>query len=402
MAKILFYAAIVIIAIIGVLAVSQAVGGYSILDRLWPWKPDFVALKLTSPSIMYAGVAYTINFTINNTGTDVTKVHTHVLERSLDNLTWTNVDNKIFNSHPSGLIRYVLFSWTPSSPGIYYLRTCADGSVGSCKKGVISESNENNNIAYGKVTVIQNQANNTTLPDFVAMAIKTPDPMYFNGNNKIINFTVYNNGSSVTSYFEHHLYWSFDNGTGDMWHEITPSVSDNIHTNFTNKTYSFSWYPAGSGIFYLRACADGIAGSIACGETGRINESNENNNIAYAKVTVYSSNNTTKPDLKVESITFTPPSPSPKGTYVNITANVSNIGNATANNFHVEFKDITNTFGGLIFVPALTSRNSMLVTWTWYANVTGMYTIKVTADVYNTVDEWDENNNVNYANYTII
>jgi len=128
-------------------------------------------------------------------------------------------------------------------------------------------------------------------------------------------------------------------------------------------------------------------------------------NTTYTLNVTSNQTNITKPDIMIYRITFSPPSPSPRGTAINVTANITNIGNATANNFYVEFRHVipTDYLIGNSFVSSLQPWYTTTVTQTWYTTneTNGTHTIKVTADSTNVVDEWNENNNIQYANYTL-
>jgi len=237
-------------------------------------------------------------------------------------------------------------------------------------------------------------------PDFVANNLQVPTVMY-TGNPYLVNFTIYNNGGDVSVTHQHQL----QHNASGSW-AYASSQNFDSHKGKTTRVVSFIFTPTVAGTYFLRGCADATASG--CNPPGLIDESNEKNNIYYKKITVLQGgSNATKPDLTVSSITFYPPSPSLKGTTINITANISNIGNDTAYSFSVELRMWDP--GGSIYkitsqdISSLLSGESKILIYPWYTNnvTAGVWAIRIQADSKNVINEWNENNNYGYANYTL-
>jgi len=105
----------------------------------------------------------------------------------------------------------------------------------------------------------------------------------------------------------------------------------------------------------------------------------------------------TMPDLTVtgNDITFSNDTPY-EGDVVEICAAVHNIGNATAQEIRVDFRDY---FGGSYqeigtkWIPELTPDSQETVCVNWTASPAGMHSILVKVDPENAIPEWNEQNN---------
>lgn len=136
--------------------------------------------------------------------------------------------------------------------------------------------------------------------------------------------------------------------------------------------------------------------SITAGKTTKLN----------VVLTPISPTALTKPDLVVSNITFTPAVSATRGTFVNITAIISNIGNATANNFYIEFRHLvhTNSLIGEKFVSSLSAGSNTTLNiqqWNTTSEVNGTHTIRVRADSKFNVTEWNEVNNDRNVTYQL-
>ncbi len=238
----------------------------------------------------------------------------------------------------------------------------------------------------------------STPPDFVAISLDVPSTLYL--SSYLVNFTIYNSGSATTEQYNNLLQ---ENSSGN-WTKMSSQIVDS-HPERTNKVVTFLITPQHAGVYFLRACADAFLGCDA----GVITESDEGNNIIYSKATVLNLTNLTgirKPDLQVDYF-FSPIEPQPEGTNVTMKAYAFNDGNTTAYNFSLElwhYIDKNELFSRL-FIESLPAGSTNILNYTWYTsnttNVTVTHVMKIDVDPTNSVDEWKENNNVVFFNYTL-
>jgi hypothetical protein len=96
------------------------------------------------------------------------------------------------------------------------------------------------------------------------------------------------------------------------------------------------------------------------------------------------------PDLTVDSISFTPTSPT-EGNNVKINTNIKNTGEYGATHFTVEFKLDGNFSSSKII--SLSANESTDLEFTWYSAQEGSHTIEIIADSDNNISESNEDNN---------
>jgi uncharacterized membrane protein len=103
---------------------------------------------------------------------------------------------------------------------------------------------------------------------------------------------------------------------------------------------------------------------------------------------------TPKPDLKITSQNIKSSKTYPTvGDTVVITANVSNIGAATASNVIVKFYDGTTDLEKDTTIPSINGSSSKEISVNWTPTTAGDHTIKVVIDKANIITETDETNN---------
>lgn len=267
-----------------------------------------------------------------------------------------------------------------TTPGTYYILFRADAN------SFVTESNENNNIAYRTFTVTAGQ------PDLrVHYQQSTPTSgtagITINTTCRVQNFGVAPAGGSYLRYYlsTNNTYGSGDTYLGyDYVNPLNPGA-------YNTETHTFTLpNTVTQGVYYILYVAD---------SNNSVTESNESNNVSYTTITVSAST----PDLRVDNANSTPSSGSP-GTTVNTTCSVKNYGTATAGfsylHYYISSYSYYNssaTYLGSDYVSSLSAGASSSESYSF--NIPsglspGTYYILYRADATNLVSELIESNNV--------
>ncbi len=136
-----------------------------------------------------------------------------------------------------------------------------------------------------------------------------------------------------------------------------------------------------------------------------VNESDESNNEATTSFTVEASSEEppeegTQADLIAEALSVDPSDPEP-GENVTFRANVSNVGNASAGNFTVQFLLDGEQLGENITIEGLAANESIEITSEAWNASEGDHNVTVVPDAGDDVDESDESNNEATTSFTV-
>ena len=228
----------------------------------------------------------------------------------------------------------------------------------------VFDANGNVNSTSACVEVVA--SNNDDEPDLVIddiawspLSIKEGDSVTF--TVKIKNQGSSMVGSSIVNYYIDGSYYSYD------------SIGSISAGNTTTET--FTWI-ATQGTHTIKAVADYY---------GSISENNESNNEKTVTFNVDG-----KPDLIIESITWSPSNPS-VGDSVTFTVKIKNQGTSNAEISTVKYY-IDGVYHNYDTIGSISAGGITIETFTWTATQ-GTHTIKVVADSYSTIREGNENNN---------
>ena len=260
------------------------------------------------------------------------------------------------SSLPSGQSTSEEFNWVAEA-GTHSFRAVADAY------GVVTETDESNN-------ELQTHYDATALPDLIVDSITWTPPNPSIGDKVTFTVTIKNqgHGNSRSSTVNYYVDGSTRRLTGDRVDALAPGQS---------ATAGFTWQ-AETGSHRFRAVADAY---------GVVTETDESNNELE---TDYEA--TALPDLIVESITWTPPSPS-IGDKVTFTVTIKNQGHGNSRSSTVNYyvDGSTRRLTG-DRVDALAPGQSATAGFTWQAE-TGSHRFRAVADAYGVVTETDESNN---------
>jgi Subtilase family/CARDB len=273
------------------------------------------------------------------------------------------------------------------SSGAYYLLVQADGY------NFVTETNENNNLAYQSIQVIAG-----TKPDLIVKYLTTSSPAAI-ATQLDFSYTLTNAGNhqaetSVTKfYLSDNL--TLENSDRYLGADFVASLEAGTTTTQSASVYLND--SLRSGTYYLLVQADGYASVV---------ESNENNNIYYQTLQIL---DTPKPDLLINTISLPPKVAI--GTQLNFSYTLSNEGNNEAGANYTKFylsKDAvlngSDTYLKSEYVnnlqAATTDIESASVKLNNILNP-GTYYLFAASDGDNSVIESKETNNITYQKITI-
>jgi len=240
---------------------------------------------------------------------------------------------------------------------------------------VINESNEKNNEAEKTLIV------SPISPDLsVVSTDMSVNPASFKGGDKV-NFRaiIKNIGTDPAKNVKVALYF---NGT-KIFEKVIPTISKNGNYAVVTQ-YQLPGNISGNQLFKVKV-----------DEQNTIAESNEKNNEAEKTISVAKAQR----DLLFEFIKPAPVNPT-VGQQVTWQIKVKNVGNSDATNFKLNFyaDNKSNAPTATFVIPKLSKNASTVknVKWTVPANISTAvgYTVRAVADVDNTNDETNENNNI--------
>lgn len=256
-----------------------------------PASPTLPDITLTSATVSAASVVVGQSITINCTQTitnSLTTVYPSVQYRLSTDAIWQSTDTYI-GSDVSTLsaavmseaenIAYVI----PNSIGTRYLLIKADAG------GVVSESNENNNVSIIPITI----AAAATLPDVFASNITLSNSNAISGQSIVLNCRYEMTNPGATAYpLQIQYRWSTDAvlSSDDVLLGSGSATLSPLNP-FELETISFAAPNVPSGSYYVLIHADA---------TNMVNESNEANNIASIAISV--SNIQTTPDVGISNV----------------------------------------------------------------------------------------------------
>jgi subtilase family serine protease len=359
---------------------------YKAITLTAPAQPDLVISTISATSAT-PGSYLDFSYTIKNqgkAGADYSYTAFYISTDATLDIYDTYLGYDYASSLSTGIFRTESASVYLSSSltsGTYYIFAQADGW------DYVSESNENNNLAYKAITIKQ--------PDLIISSISatsgTPGS-YLNFSYGIKNQGTGTAGSNYTAF-----YLSTDK-TLDIYDTYIGYDSVSSLSTGVSRTESASVYlnsSLTSGTYYIFAQADGW---------DDVWESNENNNLVYKAITISSP----KQDLVISSITATSGTP---GSYLNFSYNIKNQGSATASDSYTGFYLSTNTtldssdiYLDYDHVSSLSAGASSTRSASVYIDSnlkSGTYYLFTAADDWNDVAESNENNNLAYKAITI-
>ncbi len=205
----------------------------------------------------------------------------------------------------------------------------------------------------------------SSLPDLIIEDIVLSPEYPSIGETATFTVTIKNQGSGKSDSSQVAYYIDDTHLTSDYVSPIDPGNS---------ATETFTW-TAEAGSHVIKAVAD---------SNNEVTESNETNNIKTYSLS------TLAPDLIIESITWSPESPS-KGDTVTFSVTVKNQGNNRASPSRVDFY-IDGSSRGSQEVPEIDAGATATKPFTWIAQA-GSHAIKAVADGINYITESDETNN---------
>jgi subtilase family serine protease len=219
----------------------------------------------------------------------------------------------IYLTIPSGL-----------SAGTKYILSYVDPS------NSIDESNENNNIGAAALSVTSTPVNKPDLT--VTSSFSTPSSITTDGNTILLNVNFKNQGTGNSPAFAVKYFLSETSAYNSATAVLLATQSYNALSAGSSSAASiYLTIPSGlsAGTKYILSYVD---------PSNSIDESNENNNIGAAPITITPAT-INKPDLTVTSSFSTP------GTIVNsggmqvllVNTNVKNIGNASSENYKINY-----------------------------------------------------------------
>jgi hypothetical protein len=161
-----------------------------------------------------------------------------------------------------------------------------------------------------------------------------------------------------------------------------------------NATITFNmrdpWTPDQNGQFTIKALVDDL---------NIVDESNENNNIYSSTITISGGETTQKPDLVVNSLTFSTPS---INNFVTLYAKVTNGGEAINQHFNLAFY-INQSIVGTDSISSLEKGEShtFQLQNQWSPKTEGQYNYSVMVDQLKQIDESNEANNTTAKTITV-
>jgi subtilase family serine protease len=238
------------------------------------------------------------------------------------------------------------------------------------------ETNENNNLEILPITVQE------SAPDLVITSLVIVPAEPVQGINAQINVRVANHGNLPAGPFV--VQWK-----SDRWAPTGPSTQvDGLEVGHeTDVSFEYAFPHAGDFTTVAHVDTD-----------NDVDESNEDNNLAILPVTVREA----APDLVITDFTIVPVDPAPgfpllpvEGLNARIDITVLNQGNAAAGSFVVQWKSgLFAPTGPSTHVSGLEPQQSTTATFEYaFPNAGDLLTL-ATVDTDNTVDEFNESNNL--------
>jgi subtilase family serine protease len=312
--------------------------------------PDMIIPDITLPSgKICLGQPVTITVTVKNEGGCTAGAST--VKYFVDN---KYVDSDSIPSLDPGAASSQTFTWTASSCGDVPVKAVADAN------NEVTECDENNNEKAKTVRVDG--------PDLIIEDIIVPTGKICLGLPVTITVTVKNQGgcpagASAVKYFVDNKYVDSDS---------IPSLDPGA-----SSTQTFTWTADSCGNVSVKGVADA---------NNDVRECDENNNEKQKSIEVDG------PDLIIQDITW----PSGKiclDNEIEIEVTTANVGKCDAEKpfkvtLYIENKEIENAT-----IASLDAGNKEKATFSWIPDTCGILSIKAVADVDNTINECDENNN---------
>lgn len=283
---------------------------------------------------------------------------------------------------------YTITIPSTTATGNYYILFYADYS------GLVSETNENNNILFAPISVTAAFVDLTIQNQTTGSASTAP------GSSLSLSYNIRNNGNSTASSSNVGYYLSTDTLFSAADTYLTYSTGSSVSAYSTSAKTATVSIPSATtaGNYYLLFYAD-YASSVS--------ESNENNNVSYVAITVAAP----YVDLRIQSLSLSASSLT-AGTSTTTSAVIQNSGNSTSTYSNIGFYlssdsayDASDVYlaysSGSSLTAGYTSSRSTTITIP-STTATGNYYIIAYADYSNLVVESPENNNFKYAALVVV
>lgn len=283
------------------------------------------------------------------------------------------------------------------SPGTKYILSYVDPS------NAINESNENNNIGAAPITLTSAVVNKPDLT--VTSSFSSPSSVTSDGSTILLNVNFKNQGSGNAGGYTVKYYLSETNNYNSNTAVLLATQSYGaLSAGGSSAASLYLTIPAGlnAGTKYILSYVD---------PSNAINESNENNNIGAAPITITKAV-VYKPDLTISSSNCTPNKVIAGGN-TTVYCNIKNLGNANSNSSQILYylsDDETLSMGsdiylGTINIASIWSESSGQYNYTATipSNVSlgNKYVILYVDGGWNYNDESNENNNIGATPITI-
>ena len=263
----------------------------------------------------------------------------------------------------------------------YYLLAQVDAN------NEISESNENNNLAYQQITIGE--------PDLIISNLSAPTTIEA-GQSTRIDYTITNQGNG-----------DVDNSSQTKFYLSTDTTLDANDTYLTSDT-NYDWFlsAGGSSSDYVYLTLDHTleAGNYyllgQADADNEISESNETNNVAYQQITVTEAQFA---DLAITDISVSDSITA--GYYADFTYTINNFGNITSASYYNGTSIYLSTDAifdssdqklTTDYPDSIASGESVTLSNQIYFDVmeSGTYYLFIKADHFDFLEEWDESNNL--------
>ncbi len=370
-----------------------------------PPVPHTVDLLITAPSVSPGSVAVgntvSVNATVFNAGDTAassSKIGYYLsadTSFSASDVYLSNSAGSTLNAATGALKNATLTIPANTLPGSYYILYFAD------YQSLVTESNENNNVAHTALAV-------TAVPpaaaaDLLITAPSLSPSTVLAGNAVSFSCTIFNAGNASSSSSNVGYYLSADTVFDGADLALSNSLGGNLNAGTGSQRSANAIVPAGTnaGNYYILFMAD---------HSLQVNESNENNNLNHAllSVTVIAPPSTV--DLQITAATVSPVN-GMAGSTVTLNSTVFNAGNSVASASSVGYylsadslfdgADVllsTNT-GAALNAGASAQRNGTATIPA--GTLPGNYYVLYVADPSALVNENDEANNLRHSLFSV-
>ncbi|MGK7940474.1 MAG: S8 family serine peptidase [Crocosphaera sp.] len=368
--------------------------------------PDLIVSNFSVSNTLEAGQSVWMNYTITNQGngnadsSNYTSASTTKFYLSTDT-TLDATDTYLTGKSTSdwylaaGQSRssYAYFTLDSNfASGTYYLLAQADGEQ------VMVESDESNNITYQQVTVL-----GETQPDLVISSLSSANTVEA-GQTLWVNYTISNQGDGAVDFYGPSTYTSFYLSTDttfdatDTYLDLDANLNSRLSAGASDDTFAVVGFDENltPGDYYLLAKADGF---------NSISESNENNNLAYQQITVTGQK---LADLAISDSDINAPDSFTLGDYGEFSYTIHNYGNTTIADTLIGVRAYLSSdetldssdyeFAINYAISPIEVDGSLTLSSEFYLDfgnvVPGSYTLFMVVDGYDSIEEWDETNNI--------